>query len=65
MRHGETDGNRGNRLQGRADIPLNENGIRQAKVAGEKLLKKNLIFDAVYSSPLQRAMDTAVLVSGI
>lgn len=64
MRHGETDGNRGNRLQGRADIPLNENGIRQAKEAGEKLSKKNLIFDAVYSSPLQRAMDTAVLVSG-
>lgn len=49
-------------LQGRTDIPLNETGRRQAMEARERLA--GVHFDAVYSSPLRRAMDTAQLVSG-
>lgn len=62
MRHGETDWNVQVRLQGCADVPLNEKGKKLAKVTGETL--KNTKFDAVFSSPLSRAVETAKLVLG-
>lgn len=62
MRHGETDWNAQVRLQGCADVPLNENGRRLAKVTGEAL--KEIPFDVAYSSPLSRAVETAELVLG-
>lgn len=62
MRHGETDWNAQVRLQGCSDVPLNENGRRLAKVTGEAL--KDIKFDAVFSSPLSRAVETAKLVLG-
>ena len=37
LRHGETDWNAARRLQGRTDVPLNENGRAQADAAGEHL----------------------------
>ena len=36
MRHGKTDWNEQHKLQGRTDIPLNENGIAMAKKAAEE-----------------------------
>lgn len=62
MRHGETDWNLEVRLQGCADILLNENGRKLAVVTGQAL--KDVEFAAVFSSPLSRAMETARLVLG-
>jgi len=60
MRHGETDWNAAHRLQGRTDIPLNENGIRAAKECGKKLAETG--FGLCITSPLQRAVETASLI---
>ena len=60
MRHGETDWNKEGKLQGSADIPLNENGIRLAQETAQAL--KEIPFEAVYSSPLCRARKTAELM---
>ncbi len=58
-RHGETDWNRDGRWQGHADPPLNDDGRRQAKeLAGEVDA-----VDAVYSSDLARAKETAEIVA--
>ena len=61
IRHGETDWNKERRLQGRKDIPLNENGVQVAKLTAESL--SQVKFDKVYSSPLKRAFETATLVT--
>lgn len=59
LRHGKTDWNLEYRLQGQTDIPLNEEGIRSARQAGEQY--RDLPLDVCYCSPLQRAQDTARL----
>lgn len=61
VRHGQTDWNAGNRLQGRADIGLNPIGIRQAYETKEKL--KNIKFDKVFCSPLKRAKETCQIIT--
>lgn len=61
MRHGETDWNVLHRMQGRSDIPLNENGLSQAKTAA--LAMRSIPFDCIFSSPLQRAVQTAQTVA--
>ena len=63
-RHGQTDWNLAKKLQGRSDIPLNGNGILQAKRTFLGLKKSGIAFDRVYSSPLQRAVKTAEIISG-
>ena len=63
LRHGQTDNNREGRMQGRVDIPLNETGRAQARCAARRL--KSISFDAVYSSPLGRAVETAQIVTGL
>lgn len=65
IRHGETDWNRRKALQGRLNTPLNETGIAQARAACAKLADAGVVLDAVYSSPLQRALTTASIVSGL
>lgn len=55
IRHGQTAGNRANVLQGRSDIPLNEEGREQAKKVKELFDAEGIRFDRVYTSPLSRA----------
>ena len=60
IRHGKTERNQANVLQGRSDYPLNDEGIRQAEAAADRL--RNIRFDHVFSSPLTRAVQTAKIV---
>ncbi|MDD5339073.1 MAG: histidine phosphatase family protein [Dehalococcoidales bacterium] len=57
VRHGETAFNAAETFRGRADVPLNETGLKQAALVGEYLANEKV--DVVYSSPLQRALQTA------
>jgi broad specificity phosphatase PhoE len=57
VRHGETEWNRQEVFRGRLDVDLNDTGRRQAELLGEHLSGVKL--DAVYSSPLKRALETA------
>ena len=59
-RHGETDWNAGNRLMGRIDVHLNENGRKQTEILKEEL--EDFDFDICFSSPLSRAKETAEIV---
>jgi broad specificity phosphatase PhoE len=57
VRHGETEWSKAQRHTGRTDVPLTENGVRQAEVLGGRL--RDVHFDLVLTSPLSRAMRTA------
>lgn len=60
IRHGETEWNRMSRFQGVKDIPLNENGKKQAEKAGEFL--KDIELDFAVTSPLLRPKETAQII---
>ena len=60
VRHGETEWNRVSRFQGGIDVPLNENGRRQAQMAAEFL--KDVPIDFAISSPMLRPKETAQII---
>lgn len=62
IRHGETDWNKENRLQGQVDIPLNAYGIQLAEATAEAL--REIPFDAAFCSPFARARKTAEIIAG-
>lgn len=62
-RHGQTNLNKQKLMQGLTDEPLNETGINQAKKA--RLTIPEVHFDAVYASPLQRAIKTAAIIGDV
>ena len=61
LRHGQSLWNLENKFTGWKDVPLTQQGINEAKTAGELIYKHNIIFDNVFSSVLQRANKTAEL----
>ena len=60
IRHGQTEMNSRQVLQGRSDYALNEVGVAQAMDAAKRL--RDVAFSQVYASPLVRAVQTAQLV---
>ena len=60
MRHGKTEWNELHKLQGRTDIPLNEDGRQMARRAHDEYIDTH--FDLCFSSPLKRARETAELL---
>ncbi|MFJ7973778.1 histidine phosphatase family protein [Psychrobacillus sp. NPDC096389] len=63
IRHGQTDLNKERRMQGRFGLPLNEYGIKQAENLRDKI--KDIKFDYVFSSPQERAIQTAEIATGL
>ncbi|AND41458.1 histidine phosphatase family protein [Cytobacillus oceanisediminis] len=61
IRHGETDWNSLGKLQGSADIPLNNIGLLQAEECREVL--KTFRWDIIIASPLKRAKQTATIIN--
>jgi probable phosphoglycerate mutase len=57
VRHGETEWNAAGRIQGHVDIPLSATGMAQAAAIGQRLGAE--YFDAILSSDLERALQTA------
>ena len=57
IRHGETDWNKAFRYQGSSDVPLNDEGLRQAALLGTRLSR--IRPSRILASPLMRAFRTA------
>ena len=67
VRHGQTEWNVLKRMQGREDIPLNEQGLNEAKITANGIKdacsKTGIVFDRVVSSPLLRASVTGEMIA--
>lgn len=61
-RHGQTEWNIEKRLQGRGNSPLTKSGIDRAEELRERI--RELHIDAIYSSPIERALHTANILKG-
>ena len=61
IRHGQSTANASGVWQGQMEFPLSEEGRRQALLAGKALAEERL--DAIYSSPLRRAFETAEIIA--
>ncbi len=62
VRHGESEGNAQERMQGRSDFPLTDYGRTQARRLGGWLRARGLAMAAAYVSPLRRAWETAEIL---
>mmetsp|Transcript_26350 Transcript_26350/g.76050 ORF Transcript_26350/g.76050 Transcript_26350/m.76050 type:complete len:259 (+) Transcript_26350:192-968(+) len=62
-RHGQDEDNAAGILNGHRNQPLTSIGMRQASTVAEKIRSAGLTFDAIYSSPLQRAHQTALIIA--
>lgn len=62
-RHGQTNLNKARLMQGLTDEPLNETGLMQA--GKTRALIGDVRFDAVYASPLNRAIMTGSIIGGV
>jgi broad specificity phosphatase PhoE len=60
LRHGETTWNAEGRFCGRTDVPLSDEGRRQARLLGLRL--KSMAIVALYSSPLRRPLETSRII---
>ncbi len=60
VRHGQTDWNRQGRIQGQTDIPLNDQGILEARKIAERISAER--WDQLYCSDMKRAKDTALAI---
>lgn len=63
VRHGETERSARGAYSGRAEVALNDHGREQASAAAERLRDAGI--DAVHSSPLSRALDTAEAIAAV
>lgn len=63
IRHGETDWNLEGRYQGQSDVPLNEEGLKQARDLAQRL--QHYPLDAIFSSDLKRAQKTAEILRDV
>ena len=61
LRHGQTDWNINFLLQGVTDIPMNQTGIEQVKLAAQAIRAED--WDVVLTSPLSRARQTAEIIA--
>lgn len=62
IRHGLTDWNAMGKIQGQSDIALNDEGRRQARLLGERLLQEPFEWHAVVTSHLSRARETGEIL---
>jgi broad specificity phosphatase PhoE len=62
VRHGQTEWNRVERFRGRADVPLNETGVRQAEMTAGRIAA-TWKPSAIYAGPLSRTMETAKAIA--
>lgn len=63
LRHGQSEGNRRRIYQGQADFPLTPRGRRQAQALAARWQREALRLDAILSSPLSRARETAEIIA--
>jgi 2,3-bisphosphoglycerate-dependent phosphoglycerate mutase len=62
VRHGESDWNRENRFTGWTDVDLSEQGLREARTAGQVLKAEGFSFDLAFTSVLKRAIRTLWII---
>ena len=65
LRHGESQWNLENRFTGWRDVSLTKKGIEEATFSGEQLIKANIKISSVYTSLLNRAIETTDIVADI
>jgi broad specificity phosphatase PhoE len=64
VRHGESEGNAQERMQGRSDFRLTARGREQAQRLSAFLETHNVVWEHLYASPLSRAWETAEVLAG-